>query len=159
MPLGVLTLRADLGDRLKGEIEGLIDQEMVIYAALGKLVDQEADCVSRRDMDGLMDVLSEKQTYISRQEVLLDCWRNVASSLGVDGGRESAAFWAAIADRVGRKGYDDLVLKVNEVRRMAGTLLDREREVQRELEAHMEEIRSKLMQMRTGRQVLRGYGG
>ncbi|WP_242601187.1 flagellar export chaperone FlgN [Thermanaerovibrio acidaminovorans] len=154
----MLTLRAD-PDALKSRVEGLIDQEMAIYSALGGLIDREAQCVSDRDMEGLMEVLKEKQSYISRQEELLDLWREVAVSLGVSGGRESSAFWAAISSKVGERGFNDLVLKVNQVRQMAASLLDREREVQGELESHLSELRAKLIQMRNGRQVIRGYGG
>lgn len=146
-------------DELKERLQGLLEEELRVYECLGTLIDDEEGCVRQQNMEGLLAVLQEKQQHISRQEKLLEQWIAVSRSLGVAEGREGPAFWAALSRRVGEQGFRDLVDRVNHIRDLAAALLEKERRVQQELELHLEALRAKLVQMKQGRQALRGYAG
>jgi hypothetical protein len=152
-----------LRDDLKVFLGSLLDEELQLYTDLDVLVGQEESCVEGEDMDALLEVLRRKQALISRQEGLLDRWGDVARELGVLEGREGLAFWASVRAGVsslaGESGYNDLVGKVEEIRRRASCLLDRERRVQGVMEESLGRMRARLLQMRQGRNALKGYGG
>ncbi len=142
---------------LKGQLEALLEEERQVYLVLEGLIQDEEGCVREQNMEGLMMILQEKQKHISRQEKLLEGWGGLSRAMGVKEGREGPAFWAALSRRVDQEGFHDLVERVNGIRDLAASLLEKEQRVQKELEFHLEAMRAKLVQMKQGRQALKGY--
>ena len=109
------------------------------------------------DMDGLLNVLSKKQSIISRQEILLERWNGISAELGFAEGREGPAFWNAISLRIGESGYNQIVRKIDEIRELGQNLLDRERVIRQKLEENLAEMRKRLMSMEHKKNALRSY--
>ncbi|MDR1132738.1 MAG: flagellar protein FlgN, partial [Synergistaceae bacterium] len=82
-------------------INSLVEEELSLYKSLEALVNEEETRVRESDMEGLLDVLQQKQSIISRQESLLEQWNNISGPLGVIGGKEGPAFWNSLAERIG----------------------------------------------------------
>ena len=138
-------------------VHALVDEELSLYKSLSALVDSEEETVLMSDMEGLLDVLSRKQSIISRQEILLERWNDISSELGFSEGREGPAFWNAISSRIGESGYNQIVRKIDEIRELGQTLLDRERVIRQKLEENLAEMRKRLMGMERRKNAMRGY--
>jgi hypothetical protein len=120
-------------------------------------VNEEETRVRESDMEGLLDVLQQKQSIISRQESLLEQWNNISGPLGVVGGKEGPAFWNNLAERIGENGYNQIVARINEIRELGQKLLDREGEIRAELEENLAEMRLSLLKMGRNRIAMKGY--
>ncbi len=142
-------------------LKGLLAEELELYLELERLIGREEQCVDEEDLQPLLDVLRDKQVLISRQEELQERWADVAQELGVLEGREGIAFWAtvraALSSLEGESGYNKLAARVEEIRRKAFDLLERERMIQTTLETRRDQLRERLLRMKAGRSVLRGY--
>jgi hypothetical protein len=146
-------LRTDFYDT----VNNLIQEELSLYKSLDALVDDEEARVRESDMEGLLEVLRQKQSIISRQEVLLEQWNNLSASLGITTGREGPVFWNALASRIGESGYNQIVAHLNEIRELGQKLLDRESEIRAALEENLAEMRNTLLKMGRNRAAMKGY--
>jgi Rad3-related DNA helicase len=138
-------------------INSLIQEELSLYKSLEALVDDEETRVRESDMEGLLDVLQQKQSIISRQESLLEQWNNISGPLGVEDGKEGPAFWNKLAECAGENGYNQIVARINEIRELGQKLLDREGEIRAELEENLAEMRNTLLKMGRNRIAMKGY--
>jgi flagellar biosynthesis/type III secretory pathway chaperone len=138
-------------------VNTLVQEELSLYKSLEALVDDEEERVRDSDMEGLLEVLQQKQSIISRQEFLLEKWNNIPSLLGMSDGKEGPAFWNMIAARVGESGYNQIVAGINEIRELGQKLLDRESEIRAALEENLAEMRTTLLKMGRNRIAMRGY--
>ncbi|MDR3165780.1 MAG: flagellar protein FlgN [Synergistaceae bacterium] len=138
-------------------INSLVQEELSLYKSLEALVDDEEIQVRESDMEGLLDVLQQKQSIISSQESLLEQWNNIMGPFGVEGGKEGPAFWNNLAARVGENGYNQIAASINEIRELGQRLLDREGEIRTELEKNLAEMRTTLLKMGRNRVAMRGY--
>jgi Rad3-related DNA helicase len=138
-------------------INSLVEEELSLYKSLEALVNEEETRVRESDMEGLLDVLQQKQSIISRQESLLEQWNNISGPLGVADGKEGPAFWNILAERVGENGYNQIVARINEIRELGQKLLDREGEIRAELEENLAEMRLSLIKMGRNRIAMKGY--
>lgn len=138
-------------------VSALVDEELSLYQSLGKLVDEEETKVIESDMEGLLSVLRDKQSVISRQEMLLEKWNEISASLGLDEGREGALFWNALSQKIGENGCKQITARIDEIREMGQKLLDRESIIRGKLEANLAEMRETLLRMGRNRSALRGY--
>jgi hypothetical protein len=138
-------------------VNSLIEEELCLYKALSALVDTEEEKVDTADMEGLLRILEEKQTIISRQEILLERWNRVSAMLGVSEGREGPIFWNSIASRIGEKGYNQIVKHIDEIRELGQGLLEREVKIRGKLEANLAEMRKTLLNMGRNRVAMKGY--
>lgn len=138
-------------------VNSLVDEELDLYRSLAALVDCEEEKVDASDIEGLLEVLQQKQAIISRQELLLERWNQISAELGLAEGREGAAFWDALAARIGEKGYIQIVRRIDEIREVGQILLDRERQIRQNLEGHIAEMRKTLVNLGKNRAALRGY--
>ncbi|MDR1965894.1 MAG: flagellar protein FlgN [Synergistaceae bacterium] len=138
-------------------VNALVQEELSLYKSLDALVDNEEARVRDSDMEGLLEVLRQKQSIISRQESLLEKWNNLSSDLGISDGREGPVFWNALAARVGEKGCSQVVTHINEIRELGQKLLDREGEIRAALEGNLAEMRETLLKMGRNRIAMRGY--
>jgi hypothetical protein len=140
------------------KVKILIDEELNLYKSLAALVDIEEKRVEEFDMEGLLRVLEEKQSIISRQETLLDGWNEISSSLGISSvGREGPVFWNVLAARIGESGYNQIVNSIEEIRELGQRMLDRERKVRGKLEENLTEMRKTLLSMGRNRVAMKGY--
>lgn len=144
-------------DELKGQLRELLLLEKALYEELGGMVDEEEDHVQERNWSALLGVLQKKQELISRQEKLQEAWKPFSSLLDVNGGRESPAFWDAVAKRVGESAYTELRSLVHELRVLVAGFLERERGIQGIIENHLGDLRKRMLQMQQGKQAFQGY--
>jgi flagellar biosynthesis/type III secretory pathway chaperone len=138
-------------------VNSLIDEELCLYKSLESLVDTEEEKVDTSDMEGLLRILEEKQSIISRQEVLLESWNKVSNMLGISEGREGPVFWNAIASSIGEKGYNKIVKRIDEIRELGQNLLNREDKIRGKLEINLAEMRKKLLAIGRNRVAMKGY--
>ena len=138
-------------------VNSLIDEELCLYKSLESLIDTEEEKVDSSDMEGLLRILEEKQSIISRQEVLLEIWNKVSGMLGISEGREGPMFWNAIASRIGEKGYGKIVRRIDEIKELGQVLLSREDKIRDKLEANLAEMRKKLLSIGKNRVAMKGY--
>lgn len=138
-------------------VNTLIDEELSLYKSLGELVDTEEEKVEQSDMEGLLQVLQQKQSIISRQELLLERWNTISASLGISEGREGPVFWDALSARIGENGYKQIVKGIDEIRELGQELLDREGKIRQRLEENLAAMRQTLLRMGRNRVAMRGY--
>jgi hypothetical protein len=138
-------------------VNALVEEELSLYKALDSLVDVEEQKVRESDMEGLLEILQQKQSVISRQEILLENWNQLSTTLGISGGREGPVFWNTLADRIGESGYNQIVLQLNEIKELGQKLLYRESEIRASLEENLAEMRKTLLQMGRNRVAMKGY--
>ncbi len=138
-------------------VNALVEEEVALYKTLGKLVDEEEEKVNESDMEGLLEVLQQKQSVISRQEVLLEKWNEISASFGIAERREGYVFWDTLSQRIGEIGYKQIVKQINEIRELGQELLDREAGIRQNLEQNLAEMRQTLLKMGRNRAAMRGY--
>ncbi|WP_213699037.1 flagellar biosynthesis protein FlgN [Acetomicrobium sp.] len=139
------------------DILDLAKKEKGLYENLLALVEEEARYAREGNASALMDVLRRKQEIISRQEILLESWEELASSMGVKSSRETVEFWDILSSKLGEKGYQEVIGAVIEIREKAAETLRKETEVQKELEAHLEKLRSNLLKLNDGMRAFKAY--
>ncbi|MDR0648027.1 MAG: flagellar protein FlgN [Synergistaceae bacterium] len=139
------------------KVNSLVEEELELYRSLEGLVDEEEEKVRQSDMEGLLIVLQQKQSIISRQESLLERWNCISIGLGLAEGREGPVFWNAIAGRIGESGYNQIVRRIDEIREIGQALLDREGKIRQSLEENLAEMRKTLLSMGRNRVAMKGY--
>lgn len=139
------------------DILDLTKKEKGLYENLLALVEEEMKYAREGNASALMDVLRRKQEIISRQEILLESWEELASSMGVKSSRETVEFWDILSSKLGEKGYQEVIGAVIEIREKAAETLRKETEVQKELEAHLEKLRSNLLKLNDGMRAFKAY--
>lgn len=139
------------------DILDLAKKEKGLYENLLTLVEEEARYAREGNASALMDVLRRKQEIISRQEILLERWEELASAMGVKSSRETVEFWDILSSKLGEKGYQEVIGAVIEIREKAAETLRKETEVQKELEAHLEKLRSNLLKLNDGMRAFKAY--
>lgn len=139
------------------EIIDLIEREQQLYDSLILLVDEEMKCAREGDMSALMDILRRKQAVICDQEILQDLWLELAALLGVSSSRETVEFWDALALKLDQNGYSQVVEGIGKIRERAAKILEKEHEVQRELETRLADLRSDLLRLNDGMRAFRAY--
>lgn len=138
-------------------VNALVEEELALYQSLRELVDSEEERVNESDMEGLLEILRQKQSIISRQEILLEKWNEISVSLGITSGREGPVFWDALSQRIGESGYNQIVKRIDEIRELGQKLLDQESKVRQNLERNLVEMRQTLLKMGRNRAAMRGY--
>lgn len=139
------------------EIIDLIEREQQLYDSLILLVDEEMKCARDGNMSALMDILRRKQAVICDQEILQDLWLELAALLGVSSSRETVEFWDALALKLDQNGYSQVVESIGKIRERAAKILEKEHEVQRELETRLADLRSDLLRLNDGMRAFRAY--
>ncbi|MBC7323013.1 MAG: flagellar biosynthesis protein FlgN [Acetomicrobium sp.] len=139
------------------DILDLAKKEKGLYENLLTLVEEEARYAREGNASALMDVLRRKQEIISHQEILLERWQELASAMGVKSSRETVEFWDILSSKLGEKGYQEVIGAIIEIREKAAETLQKETEVQKELEAHLEKLRSNLLKLNDGMRALKAY--
>lgn len=138
-------------------LEDLLRKEREVYSRLEKMVDEEETLVENHDWEGLLRLLQSKQSIITEQEILQDSWVSFSSFLDVHEGRESAAFWDAVKEKVGESSYTYLTDLVEDLRGAVLKIVAREEKLRDQVELHLGELRKKMLQVQKGKAAYRGY--
>jgi hypothetical protein len=129
-----------------------------MYQTLRKMVSRELEAIIlNSDMEELLQILQEKQEVISQLQLLSDTWMDALPAMGLEEFRGAAGFWESLAGIF--TGEDCAVFEKNlaETRNAADDLMKAEKNVQDELEKHVQQLREKMLQMRQGRSAFIGY--
>lgn len=146
-------------DKVRLEVSELLSSELDLYRELRAQVDREIEAIEGDDLDLLLEILQEKQSIISRQEILMEGWADVSRVLGIPQGREEPAFWRALADAVGTSDYRDLKQKVGLLQETVEATLKFEGLAQKNMESKLSELRKKMSLVADGKKAIRGYMG
>jgi flagellar biosynthesis/type III secretory pathway chaperone len=138
-------------------LEDLLRKEREVYSRLEKMVDEEETLVENHDWEGLLGLLQSKQSIIAEQEILQNSWVSFSSFLDVHEGRESAAFWDAVKEKVGESSYTYLTDLVEDLRSAVLKIVAREEKLRDQVELHLGELRKKMLQVQKGKAAYRGY--
>lgn len=139
-------------------LSALLMEESSLYAELEELVEEQMSCIERDDVDGLFSVLARKQEIIGRQEELVGRWREIASALGLSGGRESPSFWRELLDRLDEADRSALGELVSAVRETLSRLIEKEANSRDLLSSKIALVREHMIAVERGRGMVRGYG-
>lgn len=146
-------------DRLQGAISDLLGRELGLYEKLKVLVREEIDVIEADDMDRLLEILEEKQSVISEQEILMERWNDVSQELGISQGRDEPVFWKTLSNVLDGDMYQELKEKVQNLQALVGSLLRSEELAQKNMEDRVSELRRRMSKMADGKRAVRGYMG
>jgi hypothetical protein len=114
-------------------------------------------------MEELMYVLQEKQTMISRYDVIFDEWNEIASSLEIKEGRNNPDFWNLLLERFNAesssKGSFSVKLRelIGQIKTLAEELIRIEDEAQEVLNDYVKRLRARISQVSKGKDACKGY--
>ena len=147
-------MRDDALDKVKN----LLTLECGMYGTLRKMVSRELEAILlHKDMDELMSTLVEKQEIISRLQLLADSWIDALTSLGIDELRGTSEFWNKLAALFSEEQANKLNDVLSTTRAAAEDLMEAEKNVQVELEKHVQQLRDKMLDVKHGRTAFIGY--
>lgn len=147
-------MRDDLPDRIKD----LLSEELGLYHTLRTMVSRELEAiVLDEDMEGLLNILQEKQALIAQLQLLVDSWRDVLSEAGIREMRGMDGFWDQLHTLLPEDRASEFTRILQEARSAAEELMRAETCAQEELEKHVGGLREKLASMTRGREAFIGY--
>jgi hypothetical protein len=109
------------------------------------------------DMEKLLSILQEKQNVISRLQLLSDAWGDALPMLGLEELRGTSGFWEKLSTLFPEKESVEFDQVLSKTRSAAEDLMDAEKNVQTELEKHVEQLRSRMLQVTHGRSAFINY--
>ena len=140
------------------KVENLLTLEGDIYGTLRKMVSRELEAILlNKDMEELLSILSEKQEVISRLQLLADSWADVLPLLGIEDSRGTSGFWNRLSELFSEEQAAELNNVLSETRAAADDLMEAEKNVQTELEKHVQMLREKMLEIKRGRSAFIGY--
>jgi hypothetical protein len=113
--------------------------------------------VLNNDMEELLQILKEKQEVISRLQLLSDTWMDALPAMGLEELRGTDGFWEKLSAVFAGEDFVVFEKNLTETRNAADDLMKAEKNVQDELEKHVQQLRDKMLQMRQGRSAFIGY--
>jgi hypothetical protein len=147
-----------LRDDVLYKVKNLLIVEGDMYRTLRKMVSRELEAILlHKDMEELLSILSEKQEVISRLQLLADSWLDALPPLGIDEIRGTSSFWNKLGELLSEEQADELNGVLSETRAAADDLMEAEKKVQDELEKHVQQLRSKMLEVKHGRSAFIGY--
>lgn len=139
-------------------VKNLLTRELGMYNTLRKMVTRELEAiVLNGDMEELLLILQEKQEVISQLQLLTDTWTDALSMPGLEELRGTTGFWEKLSSMFSEEDSDLLEKVLSETRAAAEDLMDAEKNVQTELEKHVQQLREKMLQMNQGRSAFVSY--
>ena len=140
------------------KVKNLLILEGDMYETLRKMVSRELEAILlHRDMEELLFVLNEKQEVISRLQLLADSWMDALPPLGIDELRGTSGFWSKLEALFSEEQAVELNEVLSKTRGAAEDLMEAEKNVQAELEKHVQQLREKLLEVKHGRAAFIGY--
>jgi len=147
-----------LQDEVLGKIKNLLTLEYDMYEALRKMVSRELEAILlHKDMEQLLSILNEKQEVISRLQLLADSWMDALPILGMDELRGTSGFWNRLSAMFPEEQAAELNDVLSNTRAAAEDLMEAEKNVQAELEKHVQQLREKMLELEHGRSAVIGY--
>ena len=145
-------------DDALNKVKKLLTLESELYGTLRKMVSRELEAILlNRDMEELLSILTEKQEVISRLQLLADSWMDALPIFGIDELRGTSGFW----NKLGALFSEEQATELNDVlfktRAAADDLMEAEKNVQTELEKHVQQLREKMLEFKHGRSAAIGY--
>jgi hypothetical protein len=147
-----------LRDDVLNKVKNLLILEGDMYGTLRRMVSRELEAILlNRDMEELLSILNEKQEVISRLQLLADSWMDALPLLGIDELRGTSGFWNKLSELFSEEEADELNGVLSETRAAAEDLMEAEKNVQAELEKHVQQLREKMLEFKRGRSAVIGY--
>jgi len=147
-----------LQDDVLAKVKNLLALERDIYGTLRKMVSLELEAILlHKDMEELLSILTEKQEVISRLQLLADSWMDTLPFLEADELRGTPSFWSKLSSLFSEEQAAELNGVLSETRAAAEDLMEAEKNVQDELEKHVQQLREKMLEVKHGRAAFVGY--
>jgi hypothetical protein len=112
--------------------------------------------VLNEDMEELLSILLEKQELISRLQLLADSWAD-ALPPDMDEVRGTEGFWNKLSEMFSEEQSTELNELLAKTKDAAEDLMKAEKNVQADLEKHVQQLREKMLKMKRGRTAFIGY--
>ena len=145
-------------DDALSRIKNLLTLEGDMYGTLRKMVSLELEAILlHKDMEQLLSILNEKQEVISRLQLLADSWMDALPIFGIDELRGTSGFWNKLGALFSEEQAAELEGVLSETRAAAEELMEAEKNVQAELEKHVQQLREKMLEFKQGRSAVIGY--
>ena len=145
-------------DDVLNKVKNLLTLEYEMYGTLRKMVSRELEAILLHgDMEELLSILTEKQEVISRLQLLADSWIDALPLLGLDEPRGSSSFWDKLGALFSEEQTTELNSLLSDTRAAADDLKEAEKNVQTELENHVQQLREKMLEFKQGRSAVIGY--
>jgi hypothetical protein len=109
------------------------------------------------DMEKLLLILQEKQDVISRLQLLSDAWGDALPMLGLEELRGTSGFWEKLSALFPEEQSAEFNQVLSKTRSAAEDLMNAEKNVQAELEKHVEQLRTRMLQTTQGRSAFINY--
>ncbi|MDR3231202.1 MAG: flagellar protein FlgN [Synergistaceae bacterium] len=145
-------------DDVLTRVTNLLARELGMYQTLRRMVGRELEAiVLNGDMEELLQILQEKQEVVSQLQLLSDTWVDALPAMGLGELRGTVGFWEKLAAFFSDEDAAAFEKKLMETRSAAEDLMKAEKNVQDELEKHVQQLRDKMLQMKQGRSAFIGY--
>jgi len=141
----------------------LASSELEFFRSLKKLIKLSADLINSENMEELMVVLEEKQTMISRYEIILEEWNSIGLSLDIKDGRDNPDFWVilfqALQDDQSKNDVFSVKLRslFEQIKTLAEESVNIEDNSQEVLNEYVKRLRTRISQVSKGRNACKGY--
>ena len=140
------------------KIKNLLALEGDMYEILRKMVSRELEAILLHgDMEELLSILTDKQEVISRLQLLADSWMDALPFLRIDELRGTSGFWNKLVALLSEEQAAELNDVLSKTRAAADDLMEAEKNVQAELEKHVQQLREKMLEFKHGRTAVIGY--
>ena len=140
------------------KVKKLLTLEDELYGTLREMVSRELEAILlNKDMEELLSILTEKQEIISRLQLLADSWMDALPVLGIDELRGTSGFWNKLGALFSEEQAAELDDVLSKTRTAAEDLMEAEKNVQTELEKHVQQLRDKMLEFKHGRSAAIGY--
>ena len=141
----------------------LASSELEFFRSLKKLILRSADLIESENMEELMLILEEKQTVISRYEVILGEWNDIGLSLGIKVGCEDPDFRMLLFQSMPNESPEEIafIAKLKSLFEQIKTIIDESISVednsQELLDEYVKKLRARISQVSKGRNACKGY--
>jgi len=141
----------------------LASSELEFFRSLKKLILRSADLIESENMEELMLILEEKQTVISRYEVILGEWNDIGLSLGIKVGCEDPDFRMLLFQSMPNESPEEIAFsaKLKSLFEQIKTIIDESISVednsQELLDEYVKKLRARISQVSKGRNACKGY--
>lgn len=145
-------------DNLLIELQELLSRELAFYKALRLMVSHALEAiVIDQDMEELLKILNRKEAVLMQLEALPSQWKSLLEREAIQAERGSTAFWAQLSALAGKDSVSELKPLLDEVTAAADDLVKAEQESQKQLQKHLDSLRTKLSTLNRGERAAAGY--
>jgi hypothetical protein len=141
----------------------LASSELKFFRSLKELILLSANHIKSEKIEDLMSVLREKQTMISRYDVILEEWNKIGISLDIEYGYNNPDFWNLLfqifKEESSEKSHFSVKLSelIEQIKSLTEELIKIEDDAQEVLNEYVKRLRSRISQVSKGRDACKGY--